>query len=109
MTGRSPARLLAPLALAVAAIALVLVLTSGGGPEPAGDTAQPTATATATAKGGGTKKRRPASRTYTVKPGDSPSSIAEKTGVDLQALLAANPDADPGALTVGDELKLPPK
>ena len=42
-----------------------------------------------------------------MEPGDTPSGIAEKEDVDLQELLEANPDIDPDALTVGEELKLP--
>lgn len=108
MTSRSPARLLAPLALVVAAIALIVVVASGGPTADSGTPAEPAATATATTAAKRSSKRKSA-RTYTVKPGDTPSGIADATGVDLQALLAANPDADPGALSPGDKLKLPAK
>jgi LysM repeat protein len=109
VTGRSPARLLAPLALVVSAVALFAVVTSGGGDggDSASSSSAPTATATATPKAKKTPAKKQSSRTYTVKPGDTPSSIAEATGVDLDDLLAANPDADPSALTVGQKLKLP--
>ena len=110
MTGRSPARLLAPAALVAAAIALFAIVTSGGGESGEPDAATPpTATATATPererKGG--KEEETSGDTYTVEPGDTPSAIAEKAGVDLDALLAANPDIDANALTVGQELELP--
>ncbi len=105
MTGRTLARLLAPLALVACAVALFSIVTSGTEEASDGGTgAAPTATATATPKA---KKRKQATGTYVVKPGDTPSSIAEAEGVDLDELLAANPDVDPNALTVGDELKLP--
>jgi LysM repeat protein len=108
VTGRSPARLLAPLALVVAAIALFAVVTSGGGDGGSDTSSSPAATATATPAS--TKKKpaaKKATRTYTIKPGDTPSAIAEANDVDLDALLAANPDVDPGALSVGDKLKIP--
>jgi LysM repeat protein len=108
VTGRRPARLLAPLALVVSAVALFAVVTSGGGDGGSSSSSTtPAATATATPRA---KKKTPAKRrakTYTVQAGDTPSAIAEKTGVDLDALLQANPDADPGSLTVGQKLKLP--
>jgi LysM repeat protein len=110
VTGRSPARLLAPLALVVCAVALYAVVSSGGGDssDGAADSARPDATATATAKP--TKKSakdKPSGKTYTVRPGDTPSSIAERAGVELSALLDANPNADPNALSPGQKLKLP--
>ena len=108
MTGRSPARLLAPLALVVAAIALFAVVTSGAGNGGSDTSSTPEATATATPA---TKKKKSsakkATKTYTIKPGDTPSGIAEANNVDLDDLLAANPDVDPGALSVGDKLKIP--
>jgi len=112
VTGRSPARLLAPLALVATAVALIAVVASSGGGDPASSSAEPTATATATAtpakrRGGRARAREDGGGAYTVEPGDTPSSIAEKTGVDLDALLEANPEADPSALTPGQELTLP--
>jgi LysM repeat protein len=110
VTGRSPARLLAPLALVAAAVALFAVVTSGGGDGSPSSADTPSATATATPKSAAKKKqttRKKVARTYTVKPGDTPSSIAAAADVDLDDLLAANPDADPSALTVGEKLKLP--
>jgi LysM repeat protein len=44
---------------------------------------------------------------YTVVQGDTLSSIAEHTGVLLEALLAANPGISPTALSVGEELIIP--
>jgi LysM repeat protein len=46
-------------------------------------------------------------RTYVVKAGDSPYSIAKKSGVKLEALLTANPGLDPRRLRVGQTLNLP--
>ncbi len=45
--------------------------------------------------------------TYTVEAGDSPISIAEKCGVDVNDLLDLNDIDDPRSLSVGQELKMP--
>ncbi|MFP4261202.1 MAG: LysM peptidoglycan-binding domain-containing protein [Opitutales bacterium] len=44
---------------------------------------------------------------YTIRSGDTFGKIAEKTGVTLQALLDANPDADPRRLRIGQVIQLP--
>ncbi len=49
----------------------------------------------------------PTPRVYTVKAGDTMSGIAFTYGIDLNALLAANPDANPYALEPGMTLLLP--
>ena len=107
MARRSPARLLAPLALVGFVVALLLVInsTNDGGGSTAGD-AKPAATATPTP----TKKQkaRKARRRYTVKAGDTPSSIAEKTDVPLSQIQELNPDLDDQTLSVGQRIKLRP-
>ncbi len=108
MTGRSPARLLAPLALVVCAVALFAIVSSGGGS--ASDESSASATPSATTKPASrktTKAKSRKARTYVVKAGDTPSSIAAKQGVSLEDLLDANPDADPNNLKLGQKLKLP--
>jgi LysM repeat protein len=106
MAGRSPARLLAPLALVAFALALFIVVsgtTKDDGNTPgARDTAQPAQT---TAPNGSGKKRKPP-RSYTVKTGDTPSGIAEKVNVPLDQILELNPDLDPQTLTPGTKIKL---
>ena len=104
MAGRSPARFLAPLALVAFAIALFSILGGGdgGGEEPA-NTQQPRATATATKTPAAKRKRK----VYVVKPGDTPSGIAEKTGVSLEQLEEANPDLDPQLLEPGQRIRIP--
>jgi LysM repeat protein len=101
-------RLLAPLALVAVAVALYLVVSSDSGDGSSGTSGSPS-TATATATPVATRERTPKRKTYTVQAGDTPSGIAEKTGVAVEDLLAANPDADPTALSPGQKLKLPEK
>ena len=113
MAPRSPARFLAPLALAAVCIALFMVVTSSS-TEP--ETSAPNR-ATETRPAGGEngdngdngeqeQPRRKGPRRYTVRPGDTPSSIAEDTGVPLEEILRLNPDLDPQALSPGERIKL---
>jgi len=113
MLAGNPARLLAPLALVAAALAIYLVvrseLSAGGAASsitrPAGTTtSEPAATTSRSERRERSSRRR--ARTYTVKPGDVLSSIAEKTGVPLSRLQELNPDVDPQALRTGQKLKL---
>lgn len=48
-----------------------------------------------------------AAGTYTIASGDTFAGIASKLGVGLQALLDANPDADPRRLSIGQVIKVP--
>ena len=64
---------------------------------------EPAATATATPTPAAKRKRK----VYVVKPGDTPSGIAEKTGVSLEQLEKANPDLDPQLLAPGQRIRIP--
>jgi LysM repeat protein len=105
MARRSPARLLAPLALVGFVIALLVVINGAGtdgSSKTSGSGSKATATPTPTRK----EKARKQRKRYTVKAGDTPSGIAEKTGVPLSTILELNPDLDDQTLTVGDKIKL---
>ena len=98
------------MALVVAAVALFAVVSSGGqtGSSSAKDASdRPAATATPAKTQTPKREERSSARTYTVKPGDTPSGIAAAEDVDVDELLEANPDVDADSLTVGQELKLP--
>jgi LysM repeat protein len=108
MGHRSPARFLAPLALVAFCIALFMVVTS---PSSEPETTSPnraTDTQPAASPNGDKKKERERKgpRRYTVQPGDTPSSIAEETGVPLEEILRLNPDLDPQTLSPGQRIKL---
>ena len=107
MARRSPARFLAPLALVGFVVALFLVVSATTKDDGSREgEAQPAASATATpAKKGKERKQR---RTYRVKPGDTPSSIAEKTNVPLSQIEELNPKLDDQTLSVGQKIKLRP-
>ena len=107
MAGRSPARFLAPLALVAFLVALLMVLSSGGGGDSTGDE-QPATNASPAATATPEKERQKRKRrVYVVKPGDTPSGIAEETGVSLEELEKANPDLDPQLLAPGQRIRIP--
>ena len=108
---RSPARLLAPIALVAFAVALLLVLGGSeagngddggnGGTDSTEATTDETATETSP-----DEAERPRRRNYTVKAGDNLDLIAEKTGVPVETLQEINPEVDPQALVIGQTIKL---
>ena len=111
---RSPARWLAPLAILACAFAVYSVVNAN---LLADDT--PTARSTSTSSGDGktrtvsersSKSRRRArrGRTYTVKSGDTLSSIAVKTGLTLERIQQRNPALDSQSLQTGQRVKLSP-
>lgn len=104
MVGRNPARFLAPIALIAFAFALYSVVKDDEAPTrstPASQSATATPSATATKK-----KKSSKPKTYTVKAGDTASGIAEKSGVDLETLMALNPELDPATLAPGQKIRL---
>src|SRR5215210_161161 len=114
MAARSPARFLAPLALLGFVLALLLIVShsssDGGssGNQAKSTQEQPTPTSASDGGGdassGGGKAKGP--RFYRVKVGDTPSAIAEKTGVSLATIEQLNPSLDPQALSPGERIKL---
>jgi LysM repeat protein len=112
---RSPARWLAPIALVACAVAVYTVVNATllSSDEPAATSSSKSSTASNTrtvserSKSGKrrTSRRR---RTYTVKPGDTLSSIAVKTGVSLERIQALNPKLDSQSLQTGQRVKLSP-
>ncbi len=111
------ARALVPLLLAFGALALIAIACNDegdflldDGPDATGTppfdqrSPQPTPTPTPTAAAAIGE----CGETYTVEAGDSPFSIAEKCGVDVNDLQELNEIDDPRSLKVGQELKMPP-
>jgi LysM repeat protein len=99
MVGRSPARFLAPLALVAVIVALVMVVSSSQNGTESTAPSQSTGTTPAASPEADKKGERKGRRRYTVRPGDTPSSIAEKT-------LRLNPNLDPQTLSPGERIKL---
>jgi Tfp pilus assembly protein FimV len=104
---RSPARVVAPVALLVCAVALATVVLSS--PAVDGDDSGATATTerTTTNPSRETDRRaRRQRRNYVVKAGDTLGAIAEQTGVSVERLLVLNPELDPQALVAGQRIRL---
>lgn len=104
----------------IALVALAVILAPGllGGAPPL---ASPTPTPTAGASGlvspspgvtpGSTVEpsASPQFQTYTIKPGDSLTTIARQFGLTVEQLLAANPQiTDPNTIRAGDVISIPP-
>ena len=106
MARRSPARLIAPLALVGFVIALLVVINGASDDGSSEKKATPAASASATPSR--KQKARKQRRRYVVKAGDTPSGIAEKTGVPLSQIIELNPKLDDQTLAVGDKIKLRP-
>jgi LysM repeat protein len=110
MAARNPARFLAPLALVAFAFALVVVVQSSAGGGGSGGTTsteqQPTSPGTGSGDEPAPADDSKGPRFYRVKPGDTPSAIAQKTGVPLSQIQELNPDLDPQTLAPGQRIKL---
>jgi LysM repeat protein len=112
---RSPARWLAPLVLVACAIVVYSVVNATllSSDDPAtSSTAKSATTATSrtVSERSSSSKKRSARRrrTYTVKSGDTLSSIAIKTGVSLERIQQLNPKLDSNSLQTGQRVKLSP-
>jgi LysM repeat protein len=108
MAGRSPVRFLAPLALVAVVIALFMVVNSSMNDTETttGPRKQSTGQSDGSSSNAKPTKKRKGPRRYIVKNGDTPSSIAEKTGVPLDDIMRLNPDLDPQTLSPGQRIKL---
>jgi LysM repeat protein len=103
---RSPARLLAPLALVLVAFAVVVVVVASNGNGDDGANASSGGTGGSAPSSVATTPTRPLRKTYTVKTGDTLNAIAEKTGVSVERIEELNPDLDPQALLSGQKITL---
>jgi LysM repeat protein len=109
MARRSPARYLAPLALVAVSIALYTVVTSNLGGDESTAPNQATESQPASSPNGDGEEAetgRKGPRFYTVKAGDTPSSIADETDTPLVEILRLNPDLDPQTLSPGERVRL---
>lgn len=93
---RSPARYLAPLGLVAFVVAVVVVVGGAAGGGKAKVTSQPSAV----------RAHRPLHHTVLVRPNDSLSAIAARTGVTVNQIEQLNPSLDPNALHAGQRLRL---
>jgi LysM repeat protein len=102
---RSPARLLAPLALVVSVVAIVLVIQATLGSDDDGPAERTQRTTSVEQQPTQTTKQR-VRPSYTVKLNDTLEGISEKTGVSVARIEELNPELDPQNLIVGQKIKL---
>jgi LysM repeat protein len=102
---RSPARLLAPVALllAVGAVLVVIQTTMSADDSDGGENETTAEQTTPTERRDGPVRQR---ASYTVKLNDTLGLIAEKTGVSVERIEELNPELDPQNLIVGQKIKL---
>jgi LysM repeat protein len=117
-TKRTPARVLAPLAIIAFGIALLLIVASAGGGEDEPANSSSTEQEQRDLELAKEKRRRQkteqreegqgkvSTEIYVVKTGDTLGSIAEKTGIPVEKLQELNPELDPQALVSGQKIKL---
>ena len=113
---RSPARLLAPIALVVFGICVLVILASAGGGDKSSSQSGPTKAERRDLKLERRKKRASTSHSertttsksgiYVVRAGDTLGGIAARTGVPITKLEELNPTLDPQALQSGQRVKL---
>jgi LysM repeat protein len=110
---RSPARLLAPIALVAFVLALLIVIAGSGtgddssngdrrAPQRQGSTETTPGETTATSEA----EPRVSGTFYTVKTGDTLGGIAETVGIPVTRLQELNPELDPQALVSGQKIRL---
>lgn len=94
-------RLLAPIAVAGLAVVVFLVVASSLPDSDSDDKRR---------EGRGDQKSQQRATSdekfYTVEPGDTLTTISEKTGIGVEKLTELNPDLDPQALISGEQVKL---
>ncbi len=93
--------------------AFFIIVTNGGGEDPVGAVDRPARTNTSTTPSRtGTTPTPPVAassgRFVKVQAGDTPTSIADRSGIDVDRLLELNPSVDPDSLKPGQTLKLAP-
>jgi hypothetical protein len=103
---RSPARLLAPVALLLAVLAVGLVVTSSTGSDDNGSDSADRTSEPRPRQDERRQQARPQRTFYRVRLNDTLSLIAEQTGVPVEQLEALNPDLDSQNLIVGQRIRL---
>lgn len=103
---KSPARVLAPLALAICTVAFLYVVINSGSSGDGGGGSKTAGRTTTSKQSRTTTSTQPTRPTYTVKTGDTLGGIAAKTGVSVDKLEELNPGLDPQALVSGQKIKL---
>jgi len=95
--------------------AFLIIVTNGGGEDTVQAVDRPVRTNTSTTASKPSTTAAPApvaasssGRFVKIQPGDTPTSIADRSGISTEELLDLNPSIDPDSLTPGQNLKLVP-
>lgn len=117
-TKRTPARVLAPLAIIAFALAVLVTFATAGGGDDEPSRSSASEQEQRDLELAKEKRRRQKSDErkegqaevpqdiYIVKTGDTLGAIAEKTGIPVEKLQELNPELDPQALVSGQKIKL---
>ena len=104
---RNPARYIAPLALAAAVTAAYVIVHDAVVNKPSStSTSTVQTTNTDVTRHGHSGATVSTTKFYVVKPGDSLSGIAAKTGVSIATIEALNPSVNPNAIQPAQRLRL---
>ena len=105
---RSPARLLAPIALVAFVFALFIVIASSDTSDDSDDNRNRVSQSqqTTTTPGEDVDEPQVAGRFYTVKTGDTLAGIAEAVGVSLTRIQELNPEIDAQQLITGQRIRI---
>jgi LysM domain len=103
---RSPARLLAPVALLLALASVGYVVANSTGNDGGGDDSADRTTEPRQRPDGRQEPRGPRRTFYRVRLNDTLGLIAEQTGVPVERIEQLNPDLDPQNLIVGQRIRL---
>jgi LysM repeat protein len=103
---RNPARYLAPLALIAAAAATYVIVHHALKHQTASSPPAIVQTTSTTGHATGSHTRSHKAKFYVVRPNDTLSTIAARTGVSLSTLESLNPSINPNALQPGHPLRL---
>jgi LysM repeat protein len=102
--------MLAPISLGLFGVILLIVVVSSLGDGSSSGRQEPASRAAPKPKSTNRQSSGTPSvtgqRVYVVKPGDTLSTIAAKTGIEIDRLLSLNPSIDPQGLVSGQRIKL---
>jgi LysM repeat protein len=103
---RNPARYLAPLALAATIAATYVIVHDTVLDKHTSTSTTTTTVQTVSHTSAGSHHPPSTKRFYTVRPNDTLSDIARRTGISVATLESLNPAVNPNSLHVGQKLKL---
>lgn len=99
-------RLVLPALLTLLILGAFTILVTSGGGERTAIPAEPAMTSGSTGTTAGATSTSAGGRFARVRSGDTPTSIAQRSGISVERLLELNPSVDPARLRPGQSLKI---